>query len=185
MTVLFDANALLLLLDPKLPPPLDPVTRAPVSDVGRRINHLVNEIQREHRKIIIPTPVLSEVLVRAGAAGSEYLSRLSRAAAFRIEAFDQRCAIEVAAMTAEAIAKGDKKSGLAAPWTKVKYDRQIIGMARTHDVSMIYTDDGDMRTFATLVGISTTGMAQIPLPPEDAQLSLPWSVATDEAHPPG
>ena len=58
-------------------------------------------------------------------------------------------------------------------------------MARTHDVSMIYTDDGDMRTFATLVGISTTGMAQIPLPPEDAQLSLPWSVATDEAHPPG
>jgi hypothetical protein len=183
VTAVFDANVLLLLLDPLLPPPKDPATGSLVTDANQRITYLVNELQRQHRKIVIPTPALSEVLVRAGAAGDDYLTRLSRAAAFKIEPFDVRCAVEVAAMTAAAIAAGDKKSGSAEPWAKVKYDRQIVATARVVQASIIYTDDGGIRTFAGLIGMSTSGIAGLPLPPQDAQLVLPWNAPQDEAHP--
>lgn len=183
MTVAFDANVLLLLLDPALPPPKDPTAGAPVVDANQRITYLVNELQRQHRKIIIPTPALSEVLVRAGKASDDYLTRLSRAAAFKIEPFDIRCAVEVAAMTAAAIAAGDKKSGSSDPWAKIKYDRQIVATARIAQASIIYTDDGGIRTFAGLIGMPTLGISGLPLPPQDAQLALPWSAPQDEAYP--
>jgi hypothetical protein len=174
MSVVFDANMLLLLLDPALPPPRDPRTGGLTVDSNKRITHLVNEIHRRRQKIIIPTPALCEVLVRVGSATNDYLGKLSRTAAFRIEPFDLRCAVEVAAMTASALAVGDKKSGSLAPWAKIKYDRQIVATARVAQATSIYTDDAEIQAFAALIGIPTCGVADLPLPPEDAQLPLPW-----------
>jgi predicted nucleic acid-binding protein len=185
MTVVLDTNMLLLLLDPKLPAPKDK-NGQPVADrVNERISYLVAELQRQHEKIIIPAPVLAEVLVRAGqTAGAEYLSRLSNAAAFRIEPFDARCACEVAAMTTKAIGGGNKSGGSTEPWQKVKYDRQIVATAKVQQCTMIYTDDAGVIAIAKTSGITTTNLAALPLPPEDAQLPLPWSLPADEAPPP-
>ena len=59
-----------------------------------RIDHLVAHLERSRAKIIIPTPALSEILVRAGAAAPDYLAQINSQSVFRIVAFDERAAVE-------------------------------------------------------------------------------------------
>jgi predicted nucleic acid-binding protein len=152
--------------------PPDPQTGAQVTRVKERIEFLVTELEKKKEKIIVPTPALSELLVRAGAAGPAYLEILNKSAAFKIVDFDQRAAVEVAAATREAIDAGDKKGGAAGSWAKVKFDRQIIAIAKVEGASTIYSDDGDIARFAKSCGIAVFRVGDLPLPPEDAQQSL-------------
>ena len=110
----------------------------PVEHARERIDHLVKELEQSRIKIIIPTPALSEILVRAGTAGLAYLDRLNTSAAFRIVSFDQRAAVEVAAMTRDAMATGNKRGGAQGTWAKVKFDRQIVAIAKVEGANIIY-----------------------------------------------
>lgn len=113
--VVFDATTLLLLLSPEILAPIDPNTQRRVEHAKERVDFLVQEFEKSRTKIIIPTPALSEILVRADAAGPSYLDRFGSSAAFRIVPFDQRAAVEVAAMTRAALAAGDKRGGIEGP----------------------------------------------------------------------
>ncbi len=179
--VVFDATVLLLFLDPDAKPPLDPATGAPVDRCKDRIEHLVATLEKQKDKIIIPTPVLSEVLVRAGDAGPAYFEILSKAACFRMASFEQRAAVEVAAMTREAIDAGDKKSGSESTWAKVKFDRQIVAIAKVEGAGTIYSDDGSLAGFARKVGLSVIPVHDLPLPPEVAQQSLDFEEMDDSS----
>ena len=177
---LFDANILLLLLDPTLPAPTDTVTGKAVTDVGRRINHLVSSLQKDQTKIIIPTPALAEVLTRAERAGADYFMKLNRSAAFKIEPFETRAAIELARMTAMAIASGDKREGLSASWNEIKFDRQIVAIAKVAKVSTVYSDDENLGKLAKAQGINVITLRELPLPREDAQMTFAWDVVQEE-----
>jgi len=178
--VVFDATTLLYLLDPEAKAPTDPETGEPVARVKDRITFLVSELEKRKEKIIVPTPALSELLVRAGEAGPGYLDILNRHAAFKIVDFDQRAAVEVAAATREAIAAGDKRGGSDSPWAKVKFDRQIVAIAKVEGASAIYSDDGDIARFAKGSGLAVIRVCDLPLPPEDAQQSLPLDPTGDD-----
>jgi hypothetical protein len=125
--VVFDATTLLYLLDPEAKPPTHPETGEPVSHVKERIAPLVSELEKSREKIIVPTPALSELLVRAGEAGPQYLYILNKSAAFKIVDFDQRAAVEVAAATREALGAGDKRSGSESSWAKVRTPDLTLG----------------------------------------------------------
>jgi hypothetical protein len=137
--VVFDATTLLLLLSPAVPAPVDPATGMPVEHAKERLDHLVKELEQSRTRIIVPTPALSEILVKAGAAGPAYLERLNSSAAFRIAPFDQRAAVEVAAMTRDALATGNKRGGVQGTWAKIKYDRQIVAIAKVEGVRILST----------------------------------------------
>ena len=64
--IVFDTSVLLLALDPSTDPPLDPTTQAPLEKAGERIEHMIDTLSNEKQTIIIPTPVLSEIMVHAG-----------------------------------------------------------------------------------------------------------------------
>ena len=177
--VVFDATTLLLLLSPTVPPPVDPTTHMPVEHARERIDHLVKELEQSRIKIIIPTPALSEILVRAGTAGLAYLDRLNTSAAFRIVSFDQRAAVEVAAMTRDAMATGNKRGGAQGTWAKVKFDRQIVAIAKVEGANIIYSDDEDVRRLAIQSGITAIRIAELPLPPEMAQGRIDFEVPED------
>ena len=66
----FDSTVLLYLLEPDAQTPRDPATGAPVADARQRIEHLIETLERKNEVVVIPTPVLSEVLVRADSAGT-------------------------------------------------------------------------------------------------------------------
>ena len=165
----FDATALLYFLEPDAPAPLDPVTNAPLTNAKRRIDFLIKTLEDRHEPIVIPTPVLSEVLVHVDAAGSQYLHILNSTRCFRVVSFDQRATVELAAMTRDALSAGDLRSGLETTRAKLKFDRQIVAIARTQEQTTIYSDDGNIAKLAEPLDINVIRIHELPLPPQDRQ----------------
>ena len=88
---------------------------------------------------------------------------------FRIVSFDQRAAVELAAMTRAALSAGDLRSGLETTRAKLKFDRQIVAIARTQEQMTIYSDDGDIAKLAEALDINVIRIHELPLPPQDRQ----------------
>jgi hypothetical protein len=172
MPVVFDSSILLPLLSPGVGAPTDPSTNRPVHSFSERLTHLFSLLEIAGTKVIVPTPALSEILVRSGTAGPEYLDIINSSAAFRIAAFEERAAVEVAAMAQKALAAGDKRAGIDAPWTKIKYDRQIVAIAKVESASALYSDDSDIRTIGAAAGLTIISSWELPLPPIEPQIPL-------------
>ena len=68
--VVIDATILLLLLRPESGVPMDSAGK-PVDHAPARVDFLIRELEKLGSRILIPTPALSEVLVRAGATASQ------------------------------------------------------------------------------------------------------------------
>lgn len=170
--VVFDATIILPLIWSSAPPPRDPVTNSVVEGYRDRVDHLIKTLEKNRTKILIPTPALSEVLVRGGRAGPTYLTHISSSSAFRIAPFDTKAAVELAAMTARALADGDKKGATGQTWAKVKFDRQIIAIAKAESAKVIYSDDRGVRHVGEMAGLTVIKTADLPLPPVDPQGSL-------------
>jgi predicted nucleic acid-binding protein len=179
--VVIDATNLLLFIRPETPVPPAPDGR-PIEKPKERIEYLIQRLDKAKTKVIVPTPALSEALVRAGAAASQQIiERLQKYAVFSIEPFDTRAAIEVAAMTRKALDSGKKRGESSATWAKVKYDRQIVAIARVCGATAIYSDDGDIKVLAKDAKISVIALCDLPLPPEKAQLDLELTGAAEGA----
>lgn len=133
--------------------------------------------------MILPTPALAEALVRAEDAGPTLMAILAKSVHFRIVDFDQLAAIELATLTREAIAAGDKKGGSDAPWQKVKIDRQILAIAKVTRATTIYTDDVQLGELAKSCGLSVVKLHEMPLP-EATTPDLLELMAEEEAIPP-
>jgi predicted nucleic acid-binding protein len=173
--VVFDSSILLLVLDPKAKAPIDPSTGELLERAAERVDFLIGKLSQEREKIIIPTPVLSEVLVYAGTALEHYLDTLNSQAAFRIASFDQKAALEVAIAMRDAITRGGHRIDAAKPdvtKTKIKFDRQIVGIAKAEDAHTIYSDDADVHSYAKHSGLKAYRTDELDLPPENPQQSL-------------
>ena len=138
---------------------------------------LLDNFKTQGKTVLIPTPVLSEVLVGAGEAGPQYLDILSNTSCFRLAPFDERAAIELAEMTRKARSSGDLRAGTDLTRAQLRFDRQILAIARVQNERHIYTDDGDMGTIAKAEGFTVTVTAELPLPA--GQPSLPFSTPTE------
>lgn len=75
---------------------------------------------------------------------------------------------ECAYQTARAIAAGDKREGAPAetPWTKVKFDRQIVAIAIVNGASEIISDDPHVKALGERWGIRVTSVDDLPIPEE-------------------
>lgn len=153
-------------------PPIDPTTGLIVTHVKSRIDGLIKELEKAKIKIIVPTPAFSELLVRAGDATPALISTIEKSSIFRTEPFDKMAAIEVAMMTRLALENGGKRGGIDCPWQKVKYDRQIIAIAKVHGATAIYSDDGDIHTHGETAQIKVIRVADLPIPQDAAQAVL-------------
>ena len=169
MIVVVDTTALTLLINPPANPPTDPSTGKRVTFAKERIEGLITSL-RGTDTLVIPTPVLAEVLVQAEDGGPGILEQLNTLARVRIRPFDEKAAIEVAYMTREAIAAGDKRGGSLQPWQKVKFDRQIIAIARTNNATKMYADDRDLCAFAKALGIDVSSTWDLPVPAAEETL---------------
>jgi predicted nucleic acid-binding protein len=129
--VVIDTTILMLVFRRGVPHRLTDNQGRLIDHAQDRIDYLVKTLESLKSTIVIPTPVLSELLVGVGPQETQsILDEIRKARVFRVEPFETRAAIEVALMTRNAISGGDKKGGLDAPWAKVKFDRQIVAIAR-------------------------------------------------------
>jgi len=165
--VVFDSAVLLLFLNPN--------AKTEADQAARRIKYLIETLAADKEKIVIPTPVLSEILVHAGPAMPRYLDELNVASVFRIAPFDQRAAIECALVIKDSLDRGGLRvdaSDPVATRAKVKFDRQIVAIAKVEGAHTIYTDDDDVVAYARQAGIRTHRTAELDLPPDDPQHSM-------------
>jgi hypothetical protein len=171
LIVAFDASILIYVIDDEAKPPADPATGMPVSQCQERVTHLLESLQQQNAKIVIPTPALAEVLVRGAKGGPEFLRILSTSKHFRIAPFDERAAVEFAARQAERLAASARAP--AATRAKAKFDDQIAAIAAVEGATTIYSDDEDIAKLAE-GRFEVIKIAAIPLPPESAQGKLPF-----------
>lgn len=151
----FDSTFLTLLFVPNAPSS---------ADRGReRIDYLIGGIHGSGGRIVIPTPVLSELLIGVGHSRSLVVSELTRTPKFIIAPFDTRAAIELALMT-DRVGKHFKKSDPGGTYAKVKFDRQIVAICKVNNVKTIYSEDSDIRKIAEAEGINVKTVADLPLP---------------------
>ena len=162
--VLIDNTFLSLMLYPRAKPPQDPSTKKPVERIDDRIEKLMEDLDSESERIILPTPVLSEFLILVGKDASGYLEKISGMKSILIKPFDEVAAIELAAVEVEDRAREGKRGSSTSPWAKLRFDRQIVAIAKTNRVSRIYSDDEDVMKFATKLGIEVIATWQLPLP---------------------
>ena len=172
--VVFDANFVLFLLNPSISAPYIPGTKDVVPNCAKKIEFLLEGIQKRRDKIIIPTPVLSEVLIEAGNAAPEYTEKLRKSSHFNIVPFDDKSAIEASLIIAQAIKDGDKKRGSSDSWSKVKYDIQILAIAISSQAKTLYTNDKGLTNQARSKNLEVIGVHQLPDPPEDNQMDFKY-----------
>ena len=169
MIVAFDASTLIYLFDDQASAPTDPNSGMQVDRCRDRIEYLIDKLAKAKAKIIIPTPSLAEVLVRAQEGAPERLRILKSSKHFKIVPFDERAAVEFAATQTFRQTIGTKSPSSSR--TKAKFDDQIVAIAAVEGVKEIYSDDSDI---AKLAGarMKVIGMSDLPLPPEDQQTDI-------------
>ena len=170
--VVFDANFLILAFDKNA------ASKESWPRLQERIDMLLSDLGKARNKILIPTPALSEFLTKADPG---ILQIIHISAGFKIAPFDERAAIEAAIMTKDAIRRSNKKDPVvAATWAKVKFDRQIVAIAKVEGVDPICSTDPDIERHARRVGIECLGIPDLPIPPP-VQEKLPYESPQAEA----
>jgi predicted nucleic acid-binding protein len=176
MAVVFDAGFLVPLLDARVKLGTTPEAK---------LSHLLAVLEKAKHKILIPTPALSEVLIGAGEAAPQYLDFLKGQKWFEIVPFDQLAAIEAAETMRAAKQQGDKRSGTSSTWQKVKFDQQIVAIAKVKGAQAIYSTDGDIEHYLKGSAIECFNFEKLPLPPQKAQIELILDAPAEESQPVG
>jgi hypothetical protein len=136
---------------------------ASIERAADRVDGLIDSLSDKKAKIIIPTPALTELLMAGKFTIQVYIEKLKTFGAFQIRAYDERAAIELAARYV-ATKKTNKERTKQAPWNKVKFDRQIVAIAKTQGASTVYSDDDQLRQFARECGMDAYGLADLSAP---------------------
>jgi rRNA-processing protein FCF1 len=170
MKVVLDSSVLLYLVYPSAPAPIDPVSGVKVEHCEQRIEGLLEELDIRETQIIVPTPVVSELLIRAHDRQSEILAVLTGKKAVVVQSFDMQAAVENAAL------RRSKK--LIKPFgtqtkNEVRFDLQIMAIAKVCQADFLYTDDNNLRKRCEQAGIAVRGIGDIPVPDSKRQIGIP------------
>ncbi len=175
MTVVVDTSMLIMLFDDAASPPVDRVTRQPIEHCRDRIQHFINTYGKtKGNRIVVPTPAISEFLVRVRSGlVQEYVGQIQRIRGVVIAPFSLLAAVELAEMQRMTIRRqGRIRAAGADSRAKVKFDQQIVAIAKVERASLIYSDDKGLAAFAKLFNIDTVGIAGLEPSPDTAQGSL-------------
>lgn len=158
MSVAFDATVLVDFFNKKI-----------TGDRQAKLNDLVATLEKSRTKIIVPTPALTEVLIRAGKAREEIHNILTRKSAFEIASFDIKAAMECSLLLEDAWSASEKRT---ITKTKFKFDWQIVAIAATRQVTAIYSDDSDISKAAAKAKIQVFRIDDLQLPASAKQAKL-------------
>jgi predicted nucleic acid-binding protein len=150
MAVVFDANILIDLFNEKLK-----------GERRQKLDFLVHGLTKSHIKVIIPTPSLTELLVRADKARGSYFQKINSTSVFSVAPFDSRAAMECSILLDAAWSKSEQRK---ISHSKFKFDWQIVAIAASRSATAIYSDDSDIERAARLASIPVYKTSDLPLP---------------------
>lgn len=167
---IFDTSYLSVFLNANPPVPKDRAEQ-PVKFFKERVATLITNLNAVDEIVGVPAPALAELLVRAGAQKADFVSVFNDQYKFEILPFNTRAAIEAAELIEKI--KADTKGKHEGTWAKVKFDNQIIAIAKAEGASVIYSDDTGIERCAQRVGIRVLRICDLPyLPPVSASVPV-------------
>lgn len=169
--VVFDTTTILLVIDPTARPPIDPGTSALVERCAERVEYLLKGLNERQVRVLIPTPVIGEFLVKAGKNKAKFAQDFVESRNFVVGDFDIRAAIEISQLNDPDLNSGRRLDPIQTK-AKVKFDRQIVAIAKVEAADTLYTGDEGLRDVAKANGLRVVMTWELPLPPEDPQGSL-------------
>lgn len=168
MICTLDANALVLW--------------ASTSTNGRtlaRLDHLLETLSKEGGLIVLPTPAVSELLVRTDSGTAAWLAAVQRRSSVKVVPFDIRAAAECAFIHRLATGAGGKRKGskVGEPYQKIKVDRQIAAIARVAGSDLLVTDDANLIEVCKFIGLATKRVDELDMPASASQTHLQFNAA--------
>lgn len=131
-----------------------------------RLEGLISSARKTRRRLIVPTPGLTEFAVRAK---QEELDFIMGQTVFHIAPFDTKAALICADMLRDwsALHKSVEHK------RKAKFDIQIIAISRAYSASTIVSSDSQLRTQAKRAGIGAIDIPELDIPDYARQKNLP------------
>ena len=105
----------------------------------------ISDLDSENTKVIIPTPALAQVLTHGPKVSQAELEQIQKSARFQIRPFDDKAAIELAYLLGQNVTKNI-----------LKFDRQIVAIAKVYGAGVLYANDDEVVKFAVECGLQVT-----------------------------
>lgn len=151
------------------------ISKETASSDRLRLDHLIKQIDKNKTKLVIPMPSLAEFLVKADSASVQAVNILEKQRYIVMADFNRASAFEIALIDAACLYKGDKKDSSEEAWQKVKFDRQIVAIAKSNAAQLIITRDKGVQKCATRIGMDWIEISSLEMPPGSDQHSLNFS----------
>lgn len=130
-----------------------------------RISNLFDELTKKQTVVGIAAPSWAEFLVKTNEATKDLISIVNKNSSIKILPFDMAAAAESAFILRTIISSsGDKRGGNDSSWQQIKFDRQILAIARVNQAEMIYTNDNELIKEANKLNIKTCKTEDLMLP---------------------
>jgi predicted nucleic acid-binding protein len=108
------------------------------------ILNLIGKLSAENAKVIVPTPALAQVLTPSPERAQDWMEALNSNSCFQVRPFDDKASFELTKLL------GDSAANLR---DILRFDRQIVAIAKVYGVSVLYADDEQVSRFAEECGI--------------------------------
>lgn len=135
-----------------------------------RLEHFISTNRAE---IVLPTPVLTELLWVSSIEKNYLMEYLANNAAFILAPYDQRASIIHADVELPNIRNKNKVAGRSdVTANRLKFDRQILSIAKRYSVDYMVTTDSGMVKDAIRYDVITKCISTMEFPPDIRQPSL-------------
>lgn len=161
MTAIFDTNIIIYLVQPDAP--------SGTERVAERVVHLVDQLSEMNARIIIPAPVLAELLSFADADEGMIQAELRKIRKLEFGHFDEMTAIELARLERKIKPSGVSFAELIGVRSKLKFDKLIVATALRYKSPTLYSDDMNVVKIAKRIGLNVKSSNELSLPPEEPQ----------------
>src|SRR5689334_19642189 len=149
----FDSTFLALLTDGRAAAPEPPPG---TQDTAReRLAYLLETLDDERTGVVVPTPVLAELLCFERVNPEAALNMLKGIARIRPEPFGEKAAVECALM----LRRTGRGTGAR---TKVKFDHQIVAIAKAVGADVVYSDDKGVQALCERESLPCFGVWDLP-----------------------
>lgn len=163
--IVVDTNFLVLLIDPD--------STQNENRSHERVNHFVDTLTHSRQEVLVPSPSLAELVAGRASRVDEIVSILKGIRVLSIQPFDEVIAIETGDRIAAAVARIPEAERLPGWKVAMKYDAMIAATAVVRGAQAVYTTDGGIEKYLHGSDVKVVMINDLPLPPEDPQISLP------------
>jgi len=165
--VLFDTNFLSWFCDNQSPVPF--IQDDAHDTLTDRFDYLLDRLTADGSEVVIPTPVLAEVMCATSINTAPVLNLISQNPYFRLPPFGQRAAEEFGMLFRGQHRGSDNRNSF-------KFDLLILAIAKTESIDVIYSSDAPLRQRAATLGIRCLSFQDLPKRPTPPQTAMQFPV---------